>query len=231
MRISLSIRASPSPVPETAEEAAEAVAMDLGRPEGFFGLGSEAFITADEQQPRKKRGRKPGKAKAKAGKGPSKAGKAGKRKRGPAKKSRAACEVDGEAEAAAVKGKRGRKKQRTGLVESATEAVVAGKPSKGSKKAAPKAKSTAAKVKAKAASKRPKVKSPAASKVKKTVPKAKGKSSSSYRSPCLNESDYKSKMSRKSGAYHRALKQARLDGYTEEDSRTMARDAASLSRF
>ena len=64
--------------------------------------------------------------------------------------------------------------------------------------------------------------------VKKTVAKPKAKpSSSAYRAPCVATREYKTRMSRKSGAYHRALKQARTDGYTEEESREIARDVTS----
>ena len=89
------------------------------------------------------------------------------------------------------------------------------KPSRSSPK--PKAK---AKSKVKAAAESPKAKA--------SKSKAAGKSRDTYRSPCLDTSLYKAKMSRKSAAYHRAFKAGKGEGKSEEDCRDLARAVSWL---
>ncbi|CAE7425864.1 unnamed protein product [Symbiodinium necroappetens] len=74
---------------------------------------------------------------------------------------------------------------------------------------------------------------PKAKPTKKTAAKAKAKSEAkaksrdpSYRAPCTLEAEYKARVSRKSCAYHRALKQARAEGKSEAEMKALARAAA-----
>ncbi|CAE7239161.1 unnamed protein product, partial [Symbiodinium microadriaticum] len=74
---------------------------------------------------------------------------------------------------------------------------------------------------------------PKAKPTKKPAAKAKAKSEAkansrdpSYRAPCTLEAEYKARMSRKSCAYHKALKQARAKGKSEAEMKALARAAA-----
>ena len=80
---------------------------------------------------------------------------------------------------------------------------------------------TRAKAKAKST---PKAKAKATAKAKaKGKAKAGSKANSGYCAPCLKEPDYKARQSRKSGAYHRTLKESRDKGFDEEKCRELAR--------
>ena len=131
--------------------------------------------------------------------------------------------------------KRGRKRRLATADEAPKRkrAKPSGRKPKASSKPKPEPKKAckgATKAKAKAKSKATAKSKAAATAVPKTKTarakaKAKGKP---YRSPCLDLPEYKAKQSRKSAAYHRALKEARDQGRTIPECRELARQAAGL---
>ena len=87
--VSLSIRHSDDEVTERDRcEAENDVAFLMGRPDGFFGLDGSNFVRAEEQQPRKPRGRKP---KAKAAASGGKGGKRAAQQAGSVQESKGGC--------------------------------------------------------------------------------------------------------------------------------------------
>ena len=153
--------------------------------------------------------------------------KARKGKKGKGKRRKAVALPEPEEEEPAPKRRRAAKPKPSSKPKSKASCKAKAKPLPRSRKAKPGPKpksSPAAKTKAKA---KPGPK--AAAKVKKTSTKpAASKSPASYRSPCLKEDAYKQKQSRKSSAYHCALKKARRDGLPDDECRSLAREASRL---
>ena len=190
----------------------EEMARRFGRPEGWEAMKAEEFLSPCMQEVPKPRGRKPGKGKGK--------------KR--AKKSKAAKPADDNDDDDAGHALKKRSSKRAATEPAGPKCAKKGKSSpaptaKGRRSPAPKASPKRAPKAKKSPSSAPKAKPT----VRKAV--AKSKATSSYRAPCLDDSNYKAKMSRKSGAYHKALKQARDEGKDEEDCRSLARAASRLA--
>ena len=226
--VSLSIRgdedeealASPEPDDEPMQEersmpakardgflGAQELGELLGKPPNF-GQKVEDFLSPEMQEAPKPRGRR-------------KTAKKGK-KRG-CKRTKTTAKADEEP-----------KHKRAKTAKPVEDDVPASKRSRRKPKASPKPKpvpkkacKAAAKAKAKEKSKA-KCKAAATAGPKTTGAKAKAEAKP-YRSPCLDAPDYKAKQSRKSSAYHRALKEAKAEGKTIPECRELARAAASLS--
>ena len=186
----------------------------LGCPDNW-GQPADEFLSKEEQQPSKPRGRRPMK-KPSACKAP----------RHPVADDEAGDSSDGDCvsnedevvtkkrkarkAAGSVKGKRGR------------SSSVKPEKGKGSKRKVseqkPRHKKPVSKPKSKA-SKAPKAKAKSKAKA--------GKSGKAAKRPaCLDTAEYKARQSRKSSAYHQAMKMARNSGLSVEDCKAKAREAA-----
>ena len=188
----------------------EAVDAELGRP-AAWGQGYADYVTKEDQEPCKPRGRKP------------KKGKKGPAKKGKGRKSKAEEEESEEMEEPAPV----ESKKRKSKAPSATA-------SKKARKDAAEDRPARVRAKAKAFPKtRPTAKGKAKAKAKsaaKAGPKTKAKNNNAgplYRSPCLDDASYKAKQSRKSSAYHRAMKEAREEGLDEDLCKLRAREVAT----
>ena len=195
--------------------AREAVDAELGRP-ARWGQAYAAYVSKDEQEPPKPRGRKPKGCKAK--------GKTTKKAKAAPKKAKAAPPTDDEEDEESneeedveepTPPKKGKRKVLAEAHPNKRARIVKDEPRRHGRSASAKAKALP---KTKPSAKG-KAKAKAAAKAKATT-KSKG-----YRAPCLDEEGYKAKMSRKSGAYHKALKLAKSQGHDEETCKLKAREA------
>ena len=186
----------------------EAVDAELGRP-AAWGQGYADYVTKEDQEPCKPRGRKPKQGK----KAPAKKGTKGKAEEEESEEMEAGPVETKKRKSKARSAKASKKARKDAAVEVEHEPARVRRV-RAKAKASPKTR-PAAKGKAKAKAK------PAA----KAGPKTKAKSAGSkYRSPCLDDSSYKAKQSRKSSAYHRAMKEARDEGLDEDLCKLRARE-------